>query len=254
MQLEAHNLHVTVGGIEVCRDLDLVVDRGDIVAILGANGAGKTTLLHTLAGLRKPDTGRVALLGRRLDDWTPRERAQRLGIVFQDHQDPLHASVMQTVLAGRHPFPGAVARRDRGRRRHRHRRAGADRHAGEAIAAGVGAFRGERKRVALASLLAQRPTVCLLDEPNTHLDLHHQISASDVVIRHVDEHGGSAVMVLHDVNLALRFCGRALLLFGDGETLHGAADEVLTSENLGRLYRHPMREFRDGQSRCFIPG
>lgn len=254
MQLEAHNLHVTVGGIEVCRDLDLVVERGDIIAILGANGAGKTTLLHTLAGLRKPDAGRVALLGRRLDDWTPRERAQRLGIVFQDHQDPLHASVMQSVLAGRHPFlapwRGETAE-------------DVDIATGALEQTGMLAKRalpvsvlsgGERKRVALASLLAQRPTVCLLDEPNTHLDLHHQVSTLDVVVRHVVEQGGCAVMVLHDVNLALRFCGRALLLFGAGETLHGPADEVLTSENLGRLYRHPMREFRDGQSRCFIPG
>jgi iron complex transport system ATP-binding protein len=103
-------------------------------------------------------------------------------------------------------------------------------------------------------MLTQRPPVCLLDEPNAHLDLHFQVSSLELVQHHIDSSGGCAVIVLHDVNLALRFCHRALLLFGDGETLHGNCAEVLNTDNLGRLYRHPMREFTDDGARCFVPG
>ncbi len=251
--LGTRSLTVEVGGNTVCRGLDLTVMPGDIVAILGANGIGKTTLLHTLAGLREAAGGEVLLDGEPLRLLSPRRRAKRLGVVFQDHEDPLHANVLQTVLSGRHPhlapFRGESAE-DRDIAMEALRRTGLEDRARSPLDILSG---GERKRVALAALLAQRPAVCLLDEPNTHLDLHHQVSALSLVCEHVADCRGSAVMVLHDVNLALRFCRSALLLFGGGDTVHGPVDEVLDSRVLGRLYGHPMREFRDGEARCFVP-
>lgn len=253
MQIGCRELTVTIGDIRICRGLDLDVDAGDIVAILGANGIGKTTLLHTLAGLRAPDGGRVLLDDAPIEAFSPRRRAQRLGVVFQDHQDPLHASVLQTVLSGRHPFLPAFrgeSEDDRAIAGNALRRTGLDDKKNLPVSILSG---GERKRVALAALLTQRPAVCLLDEPNTHLDLHYQVSSLQLVREHVEDVGGCAVMVLHDVNLALRFCRTALLLFGHGDTLYGPVADVIDTERLSRLYRHPMREFRDGEARCFVP-
>ncbi|KAA3625245.1 MAG: ABC transporter ATP-binding protein [Proteobacteria bacterium] len=252
--LGSSELDVDIAGIDVCRNRDLDIAAGDVVAILGANGIGKTTLLHTLAGLRAPSAGHVILDTLPLSGYAPRERARRLGVLFQDHQDPLYASVLQTVLAGRHPFLPAFRPESETDLEIAHdalRRTGMldKRDMPVSVLSG-----GERKRVALASLLAQRPLVCLLDEPNTHLDLHHQISLLELVTDQVIQGGGCAVMVLHDVNLALRFCRSALLLFGDGDTLYGSTDDVIDSANLTRLYQHPMRAFTDGDSRCFVPG
>lgn len=250
----ARALDVSIGAIEVCRNLDFEIEAGQVIAILGANGVGKTTLLHTLAGLRRADHGEITLAGRPLASYPVRDRARRLGVLFQDHQDPLHASVLQTVLAGRHPhLPRFHGESDCDRRiaLDALERTGMTDKRDLPVSVLSG---GERKRVAIAALLTQDPLVCLLDEPNTHLDLHYQIASLELIVGHVTAREGSALMVLHDVNLALRFCRFALLLFGAGDTLYGPAASVLNSANLTRLYRHPMREFSDGENRCFVPG
>jgi iron complex transport system ATP-binding protein len=113
---------------------------------------------------------------------------------------------------------------------------------------------GERQRLAIAALLAQQPKLYLLDEPLAHLDLNHQIAVLELLSRRAREDGVGIVMVLHDINLALRHADRALLLFGEGRTLEGPAEAVLTAEALARLYGHPLRELRDGAARYFVPG
>jgi iron complex transport system ATP-binding protein len=252
--LACRALEVRIGGIEVCRGLDIELAPGDVLGVLGANGTGKTTLLHTMAGLRPATSGSVLLDDQPIRQLPPRRRARRLGLVFQDHQDPLHASVMQTVLSARHPF---VARfrgeteKDRSIAHNALERMGMIDKSRLPVSVLSG---GERKRVALAALLAQQPACCLLDEPNAHLDLHHQISSLESIMEHLESEQGAAVMVLHDINLALRFCNRALLLFGNGDTVHGPAENVLNTENLTKLYRHQMKEFKDAVQRCFIPG
>jgi iron complex transport system ATP-binding protein len=112
---------------------------------------------------------------------------------------------------------------------------------------------GERQRLAIAALLAQQPRLYLLDEPLAHLDLNHQIAVLELLSRRAREDGVGIVMVLHDINLALRHADRALLLFGEGRTLEGPVEAVLTAESLSRLYGHPLRELRDGGARHFVP-
>jgi iron complex transport system ATP-binding protein len=112
---------------------------------------------------------------------------------------------------------------------------------------------GERQRLAIAALLTQEPRLYLLDEPLAHLDLNHQIAMLALVSRYATERQAGFVVVLHDVNLALRYCSRALLLFGDGRWQAGPAEETLTAATLSALYGHPLRELRDGAERHFIP-
>ncbi len=112
---------------------------------------------------------------------------------------------------------------------------------------------GERQRLAIATLLAQRPLLYLLDEPTTHLDLNHQLAMLNLVSRYAADGGAGFVMVLHDVNLALRYCQRALLLYGDGRWQEGPMAQVIHADALSELYQHPLRELRDGESRLFLP-
>jgi iron complex transport system ATP-binding protein len=109
--------------------------------------------------------------------------------------------------------------------------------------------------VAIAALLAQNPDLYLLDEPVNHLDVGHQVQALECLSRRVrDTRDRALITVLHDVNLAARFCDHALLLFGEGAALAGRTEEVLNVESLGRLYGHPMVALRSGSGTYYTPG
>ena len=250
--LAARGLAVTIAGHRICADLDLTVERGACWAILGRNGAGKTTLLNTLAGLRAPAAGTLELLGRPLATLPRRETARLRGVLPQDDSDPFPATVIETVLIGRHPHLSrwvwegaqdvAIARSAL---------AASDMTGTEArdVATLSG---GERRRVALAMLLAQDPRLFLLDEPASHLDLAHQLAMLDRLVQIVHAEERALVMVLHDVNLALRYCDHALLL-ADGEAIAGPAAELLTQERLSHLYGVPLQALRTARGAVFAP-
>ncbi|MDO9225113.1 MAG: ABC transporter ATP-binding protein [Pseudomonadota bacterium] len=251
--LATHDLAVSIGGKAVVRGLNLALHPGDRLAILGRNGVGKTTLLHTLAGLRAPDSGEVMLSGQTYAALGPRRAAQLRGLLPQHQGDAFAASVLETVLIGRHPH---LSRWDW--------ESTADEHLARAALAAVGLAElaarsihtlsgGERQRVALATLLVQQPQVYLLDEPLAHLDLNHQIAVLELVSRRVREEAAALVMVLHDINLAAHFSDQALLLHGEGEHELGASAAVLDAARLSRLYGHPLREIRDETRRWFVP-
>ncbi len=249
--LAAHALSVSIGGQPVVRELHLALHPGERLVLLGRNGVGKTTLLHTLAGLHAADAGEVRLAGKTYADLGHRGAAPLRGLLPQHQGDVFAASVLETVLIGRHPY---LARWDW--------ESAADANLARAALAAVGladfAARslhtlsgGERQRVALATLLVQQPRVYLLDEPLAHLDLHHQVAVLELMSRRVREEGAALVMVLHDVNLAARYCDWALLLFGEGEYEFG--DAVPDARALSRLYGYPLRVIQDGERRWFVP-
>jgi iron complex transport system ATP-binding protein len=237
--LATRGLVVTIAGIRVCASLDLAVLPGECWAILGRNGAGKTTLLHTLAGLRRADAGSIEIAGRPLAATAQREIARLRGLLMQDDSDVFPATVLDTVLVGRHPHLA----------RWQWESAEDVRIAREALAAADMAGTeardvrtlsgGERRRVALAALLTQQPRLFLLDEPSSHLDLAHQLALLDRLVATVRAADKALIMVVHDVNLAARCCDHALLL-ADGEAHAGSAAELLTAERLSEIYRVPL--------------
>jgi iron complex transport system ATP-binding protein len=250
--LAARDLEVAIAGHQICAGLDLQVEAGERWAILGRNGAGKTTLLHTLAGLRAPLSGSIELCGRPLATLPRREAARIRGLLPQDDADAFPATVLDTVLVGRHPHLA------------RWQWEGPDdiRIARDALAAAdmaeteardvVTLSGGERRRVALAALLAQQPRLFLLDEPASHLDLAHQLAVLDRLARLVREESKGLVMVVHDVNLALRYCDRALLL-SEGQAVAGSAEELLTPQRLSELYGVPLHAFATPRGHFIAP-
>lgn len=239
--LSAQGIAVTIAGRWVCRDLELCIRPGERWAVLGPNGSGKTTLLHTLAGLRPTQGGDIMLRGRHLNTWRPRERARLLGILLQDYDDPFPSTVLETALIGRHPHLKRWQWEDdddRARARSALGRMDLAGFENRAIATLSG---GERRRLAIATLLTQDPQLLLLDEPTNHLDLLHQIHALELLARLTTQEDRGIIMVLHDITSAARYCDHALLLFGRGEALAGAVTDVVNEENLARLYGHPIR-------------
>jgi len=252
--LRAVSLDVAVAGRSLLRGLNLSVSAGQCWALLGANGAGKTTLLHTLAGLRPPQGGSLWLQGAPLARLPRRQVAQRLGLLAQDSSDSFPATVLETALIGRHPHLGrwdSESEEDVERARQALAQVeltGLESRPCHTLSG------GERRRLALATLLTQAPRLMLLDEPTNHLDLSHQIGALQHLRRLADGGEHAVLMALHDVNLAARYCDHVLLLFGDGTWQAGTAKELLNAEQLSRLYGYPVAQIAGpGGERVFLP-
>lgn len=251
MTLRTVNLTVEIGGRTICRDFNLTIERGSRWAVLGINGAGKTTLLSTLAGLREPAAGSVRLGDKPLREFSLRQRARQIGLMVQDDHDEAETTVLDVALLGRLPYLDWWQ---------------AESAADEVIAlralAAVGLkgmetrrsatlSGGERRRLAIAALVTQEAPLLLLDEPNSHLDLHQQIALLDLLCSLPER---TLVMSLHDVNLAARYCTHALLLFGsDGAACGGPIDQMLDPAVLSRLYRHTVVAHETGGRRIYLP-
>lgn len=251
--LEARELRVAVGERTVVDQLDLTVSVGERVAILGRNGAGKSTLLSTLAGLRKPSGGAVLLDGEDAALLPPRLAALRRAWLGQFQNDPFGSSVLETALTGRHPHLGRwdwESREDAALARKSLLAVGLDGMEDRQVHTLSG---GERQRLAIATLLTQAAPLYLLDEPLLHLDLNHQMAVLELFSSAASKEGTGLIMVLHDPALAHRFCDRVLLVYGDGRTRLGAADDILCADVLSDLYGHRLRQIEDDGRRCFIP-
>ncbi|CAB3637079.1 ABC transporter ATP-binding protein [Paraburkholderia rhynchosiae] len=226
---------------------------GEVWCVAGPNGAGKTTLLSTLAGLLQPSAGHVELDGVRLADWHAQELAQRRALMPQSAPDAFSASVLDIVMLNRFPhLTGWGWERE------------ADREAARAALELLGltalAARdvlslsgGERQRVALAAVLCQEAPLLLLDEPLSHLDLHHQIDCLEALSEWAQEPRRSVLFSCHDLNLARRFSTHALLLDGAGAAYAGPVHEVLTPALTSRVFGYPLILIRDGEHEALIP-
>jgi iron complex transport system ATP-binding protein len=251
--LECAGLDVDVAGRRLVASLSFAARAGRLVALLGRNGAGKTLTLHTLAGLRDAARGTLTLDGRALADWPSAARARRLALLPQASEDPFPVTALETALIGRHPHIGFWAWE--GERDVAIARAcladvdlaGCGDRSVESLSG------GERRRLAIAALLAQDAAVCLLDEPTNHLDPHHQLSVLRLFRARADA-GKAVIASLHDPTLAARFADDVLLLHGDGRWAFGPCKDVLTADRLSGLYRSPMEEITWRDRRVFVAG
>ncbi len=251
--LQARGLTVRIADKCVCQDFDLTLQPDMCLGLLGGNGVGKTTLLNTLAGLRAPDNGEILLDGLLLRTLPRRHIAQRLGLLMQHQEDSLPASVLETALIGRHPhidFWRWESHADVNIARRALKTVGLD---GLEQRAQTRLSGGERRRLAIATILTQDPRVFLLDEPANQLDLHHQLTLLEHFAALVRDQSRALIMALHDVNMAARYCNHILMLFGNDEVLYGSTAEILTAENLSRLYHTPLTPVRWPGGTVYLP-
>lgn len=204
------NVSCRLGGASVLTDISFEVGPGELVALMGRNGAGKSTALDVMAGLRPADDGDVWLDGRPLAQWDPRTRAQRIAHLPQSVRGDLAMTASELVLMGRYPhadrwFEGDV---DRDAVDRAMRRTDCLALASRTIQTLSG---GERQRVLLAACLAQQAPLLLVDEPSTYLDIDQQLQCFSL-LRQDSDAGGTCVVVTHDLNLALRFATRLIIL------------------------------------------
>ncbi len=192
--------------------VSLEASPGEFIAILGANGEGKSTLLDLISGFRAPASGHIRIGGRELDAWSPRKFAHQVSHLPQSVQAELPFTAGQLVAMGRYPHTDRWFE-------------SAEDHEAIAMAmarTGCGAWRGrpmstlsggERQRVLLAACLAQQARILLLDEPSTFLDIGQQLGCFSL-LREEAAAGRLCLAVTHDLNLALSFCTRLIVLAG----------------------------------------
>nr|WP_203632113.1 heme ABC transporter ATP-binding protein [Streptomyces halstedii] len=237
---EARGLGILLGRRQVLDAVDLTARAGEVVALVGPNGAGKSTLLAALAADLPAGSGEIRIDGRPAAAWSPPELALRRAVLPQSAALSFPFPVEDVVRMGRAPWAG-TAREDEDDVAVASAMEATEvtRFAARPFSALSG---GERARVALARVLAQRAPLLLLDEPTAALDLRHQ----ELVLRICRERaaaGDAVVVVLHDLGLAAAYADRAVVLRDGRVAVDGPPAEVFTGELLGEVYRQPVEVF-----------
>jgi iron complex transport system ATP-binding protein len=216
--------------------VSLEVPAGERVAIVGANGAGKTTLLKLMADLLRPNAGVVRLGAQDVRVFPRRALAKRLGMVPQDLAVPFSFTARELVECGRTAYLPLFSAPT-----------AADRHVVDAAMASTATTSfgdrllgelsgGERQRVVIAMVLAQEPSIMLLDEPTQHLDLTRQGEILDLLVALSRERRLSIVATMHDLNLAAQYFDRLIVLAGRGVVADGPPASVMRADVLEAAY------------------
>lgn len=230
-----------VNGKRLLHPIDHRFDQGKVFGLIGHNGSGKSTLIKLLAQQQPVSSGEIAFDGRSLDTWGNREFARQVAYLPQHLPSAENLTGRELVGFGRYPWHGLFGRHTR-----------ADKDAIERAIAltHTEAFAdrlvdtlsgGERQRVWLAMLLAQGSRFLLLDEPLAALDIAHQVEVLALVRRLCDELDLAVIIVLHDINMASRYCDELLALHSGRLLVHGTPSEMMTAANLEAIYGLPMQ-------------
>jgi iron complex transport system ATP-binding protein len=252
--LACHSLDISIAGKHICGNLDFELEPGQFWGLLGPNGIGKTTLLKCMAGLTTPDSGTVLLENQVIDKLPRRAIARLLGMLQQHTVYVFDASVLETAMTGRHPHLSYWEREgptDKQKALDAIRMVDLEGFEARSV---TGLSGGEARRLAFASLMVQEPAILLLDEPTNHLDMKHQIRIMNQVENLVSQRQRCAMVALHDVNLAARYCSHVLMMFGGEDWQAGPVNELLIPDNLERLYQCPVETIETPAGNRFLPG
>lgn len=248
--IRAENVGVVLEGNQVLDAVTLDVSLGEVLVLVGPNGAGKSTLLGVLSGERQPTTGTVTLDGRDISSIRHAELARLRAVLTQENQVSFPFRVIEVVAMGRAPWARTIESRDDIRIVNEAMEAADVTHlSGRRYTSLSG---GERARVALARVLAQRTPIVFLDEPTAALDLRHQ---EDVMrrARMLADAGCAVVVVLHDLSLASAYADRLALISSGRLESVGTPAEVLTAERVERVYGLPVELHLVGGRPVVVP-
>ncbi len=242
MILEARDLTVRYPGAAdpALADAQIAVGPGELVALVGPNGSGKTTLLRAVLGIVPLASGECRILGRPLSQWVRNDLAKAVGVVTQQEERVFPLKVSQSVALGRYPHLAPLAPLGE-----------------EDVAAVERAMSlcdvnhladrstdtlsgGEWQRVRVARALAQQPTLMVLDEPTSELDIRHEMEVFELVKRLAQQEGMGLLVITHHLNLAGRYASELVLLSRGQVAARGRPSEVLTADNIERVFGWPV--------------
>lgn len=230
----------TAGGRTLLHPLDLTLDASSVTGLIGHNGSGKSTLIKLLAGQQQPASGSLSFAGKQLHAWGHREFAREVAYLPQQLPTADGMTVRELVALGRYPWHGALGRFTSEDHQHVEEAMNVTdvgHYADRAVDSLSG---GERQRAWLGMLVAQNCRCMLLDEPTSALDIGHQLAVLSLVRSLCVSRGMTAIIVLHDVNMAARFCDHIVALREGRLLLREPAARVMNAAQLEAIYGVPM--------------
>jgi iron complex transport system ATP-binding protein len=252
--INVRNLHSSYNGHEVLKGVNLDIGDGEFLGLLGPNGSGKTTLLRCITGSLKPISGSIQILGRDRSDWKTRELARRMALLPQENHPGFEFTVSEIISMGRYPHMGRFSMTDRRGKKavenalERCELRGME---GKSISELSG---GERQRVFIARSLAQEPGILLLDEPTKNLDVRHSIDILSLVRKLNKKRGTTVLAVLHDIDLAARYCDGVALMKEGKLMVKGPVEEVLSEGWMREVFQIDCRIHRGRRIHVEIMG
>ena len=234
--LSIANLQFKYDGNLILNGLNLEVGKGELIGIVGPNGSGKTTFLRLISGVLSPDFGRIKICDIDNNNLNSSQRAKLLAVVPQNGRPPLNFSVQDIVFMGRNPyqkFLRSETEHDIDAVNWAMRVTNISHLATRNLASISG---GEIQRTLVAMALAQKTPILLMDEPTSSLDLAYQLDILEILRVLCQEREVSILVATHDLILAARYCTHLLMLAGENGYIQGSPGQVLTSENIHRVY------------------
>ena len=231
----------------VASRINIEVNEGELVAVIGINGAGKSTLLKTLSGIQQEIKGQVFISKNKLSETDPSQLSKNISLVLTEQLISKNLSVMELVALGRQPYTnwiGRLTRKDLKKVMH-------------AIKlVDIGDIKdkkchelsdGQFQKVLIARALAQDTSLIILDEPTTHLDLYHKAYVLKLLQQLSRETNKAIIFASHEINLALQLCDKILIL-KNKEALFGRPDELINSEAFNDLFPNHLIHFDKASS------
>jgi iron complex transport system ATP-binding protein len=251
VKLKVKNIEFGYNSTPVLDNISMELDRSEIVGIVGPNGAGKSTLIRCIDRILKPKNGSILVDGNDIDNMTRLEIARKMGYVPQSATRVFPASVIDTVLMGRRPHLGWKSSEE-------------DMEKVLEVLEQLGILQfamrefneisgGQQQKVLIARAIAQEADILLLDEPTSNLDIKHQLEVMEIMNDIVRKKGISAIMAIHDLNLASRYASKILMMNGGRIFSAGSPVLVLTAKNIRHTYGVEVEIMSDRERPYIIP-
>ena len=255
MLIKANNLTIAYDKKEVVHNVNINVNKGEIITIVGPNGSGKTTVLKALTRILKYKKGEILLEGKEIKRIKDKIIAKKIAILPQTRNTPEDFNVETLVRYGRFPhtnWQGKLSKEDKDIIDWAIKKTGMSHFRKNKLTELSG---GERQRAWIAMALAQKTEIIVLDEPTTFLDLSHQLEVLELVRDLNKSENVTILMVLHDLNQAIRYSTRIYVMEKGKVIANGNPEEIINSELLKDVFRVNADFYEDKRHECnhFIP-
>ena len=234
MKLKIKDVEFSYASTLILKDVCMALAQSEMLAIVGPNGVGKSTLIRCIGRILKPSNGSILLDGQEIKEMGMMEIARRMGYVPQTSSSVFPATVFDMILMGRRPHLGwRSSEKDQEKVSEILKLLGIEEFAMRDFNEISG---GQQQKVLIARALAQEADILLLDEPTSNLDIRHQLDVMEIIKKLVVEKGISAIMAVHDLNLASRYADRVIMMHRGSIFSAGNPASVLIPENIKHVY------------------